>query len=245
MKDLLTALGFLTVLPVPQTAAENREMAGAPRWFMVVGLLIGCLLAPLALALYTLLPAGPAAVLVVAALLAVSGGLHLDGLVDSADGLCSVRERQRMLAIMRDSRIGAMGAIALVMVLALKMACLAELHAGQAAVAVFLAPAAGRLAMLACMVILPYARPEGGLATLFYPGASLLVLGSNGMVFCLLCLLLLGPGSGLPLLLSVAVTLLFVRLCRGRLGGATGDTLGAACELGEAAFLCGLLLLWS
>ena len=134
---------------------------------------------------------------------------------------------------MRDSRIGAMGVIALVLLLALKGAALLTLPGAQLWRVLVLMPLTGRVGIQLMLAILPYARPEGGLATVFFtdarrwallPGIGLLAVvawfaaGDVGLASGLLALLLLLP---------------FALFCYGKIGGATGDTLGAACELGE------------
>jgi len=135
---------------------------------------------------------------------------------------------------MRDSRIGAMGVVALLLVVLLKVACLAALAPRARITAVLLMPLAGRCAILAMMALLPYARASsGGLASLFYhrevrtaAGCSLLLLAAVAW--------LTGGGRAIVALVATAViVLLFSFYCRKKIGGATGDTLGAVCELAE------------
>ncbi|MFP7755551.1 adenosylcobinamide-GDP ribazoletransferase [Thermodesulfobacteriota bacterium B35] len=245
LRSLVAALRFLTIAPIPgQSGMAGDDLARSTPYFPLVGLLIGLACAPLAWLLSLLLPPAVAAVLVTTLLFAVSGGLHLDGLADTADGLFSARSRERMLAIMRDSRIGAMGVIALVVLLLLKVTALASLDRDRLPAAVVLMPVAGRCAILVMMALLPYARPEGGLGTLFYSRRSRLA-GLWAVGFFLACAWLVtgaaGPGvAGFTLAMLVP----FVLFIKARLGGATGDTLGAACELAELfvalAFSCTL-----
>jgi adenosylcobinamide-GDP ribazoletransferase len=234
MWRLTAALKFLTVLPVPSGGdTRERDLAGSLPFFPVVGLLIGALVAALALGLGRVLPPLPAAALIVIALVAVSGGLHLDGLSDSADGFFSSRPRERILEIMRDSRAGPMGIIAIVSVMGLKFATLAstpEIHLWSA---VFLMPIAGRCALVVGMASLPYARPEGGLGSALYKGwrktsagLSILLLVSAGWIVAGWAGLI-AAGS------SVLVTLLLAAYTYHKIGGATGDTLGAGCEIAE------------
>jgi len=243
MRRLLAAVRFLTILPVPGTCGCGEDdLARSVPFFPVVGVLIGALVSALAFGLGQVLPPLPAAVLIVIALLTVSGGLHLDGLSDTADGFLSSRKRDRMLEIMRDSHVGAMGVIAIVCVLLLKVAALASLPSETAWRCVFLMPLAGRCALVVSMAILPYARPEGGLATVFYgrrPKAeavfSVAALAGAGW-------LLLGEAGLIAAAASLALVFLFAAYTRRKIGGATGDTLGAACELAEIA--PALALLW-
>jgi adenosylcobinamide-GDP ribazoletransferase len=241
MKDLASALGFLSIAPLPASwYGGEAELRGAVRWFPVVGLLFGAIAAVCAYALRAVLPPLVAAALLTALLAAFSGALHIDGLADTADGFFSARSRERMLEIMRDSRTGAMGVAAVVLVVLAKGAALAS---APTAWAVALVPLAGRAAIVVSMRALDYARKEGGLATVFGQPSiaqllwTLAILTAAGYVA--------GGKSGLlALVVSTLVTCLFSRLCQIRIGGYTGDTLGAACELAETATAVALTLQW-
>ncbi len=243
MKALLAALQFLTVIPLPGGKGVGEEdIAGSLPYFPVVGLGIGLLAAAGDFVFSLLFPPGVAAILTVLLLVLITGGLHLDGLADTADGVFSVRSRERMLEIMRDSRIGAMGVLAIVFVIALKIAALAPLVHAQRLGIILLLPVAGRTAMLLMLTALPYARKEGGLATLFlrrrswwHPVFAMFFLvftawflGAGGWLY--------SPGTGLLLAMSgivaAGLTAWFVYL---KLGGFTGDTIGAAAEITETA----------
>ncbi|HQJ31558.1 MAG TPA: adenosylcobinamide-GDP ribazoletransferase, partial [Syntrophales bacterium] len=117
MKALLAAFQFLTTIPLPGGKGTGEgDIAGSLPFFPVVGLLIGMAAAAGDFVFSLLFPPGVAAVLTVLLLVLITGGLHLDGLADTADGIFSVRNRERMLEIMRDSRIGTMGVLAVVFV---------------------------------------------------------------------------------------------------------------------------------
>ena len=238
MKRFVAALRFLTVVPIPGGYGTGMEpLARSAPFFPVVGLLIGLALAVLAWALSLILWPPIVSVLLVIALAAATAGLHLDGLSDTADGFLSSRPRERILEIMKDSHVGAMGVIAIVCVLLLKTAALMSMPApGMLWRAVLLAPVAGRCAMVISMTLLPYARPEG-LGSVFYmhrsrwnavwaaaflAASGYAVAGAAGLI---------GAGAAL------AVVLVFAAQCRRKIGGATGDTLGAACELAETTTL--------
>jgi adenosylcobinamide-GDP ribazoletransferase len=187
---------------------------------------------PIVWLLQMLFPPAVTAVLTTLVLLAFSGGLHLDGLADTADGFFSARPKEKILAIMRDSATGAMGVIALVVLLLLKITALSTLSTSLLLV-VFLMPVAGRTAILLMMAILPYARSQGGLATLFYSRRSQLV-GLWALVFFAVAACLTGGVRGLAAVLAVGLlVMVFSWFCRAKIGGATGDTLGAACEMAE------------
>jgi adenosylcobinamide-GDP ribazoletransferase len=234
VRGLAAAVRFLTVLPLPgRLGTEARDLAAAALWFPVVGALIGAACAGWAWVAYRLAPAPLAAVLVTVGLLAVSKGLHLDGLADTADALLSSRTRERMLEIMKDSHVGVMGVATVVLVLALKITALGSLPPERAVRAAFLMPIAGRCAMLMLMGVLPYARPEGGLGGFFGMGRRPL-LALWGVVALAAAGALVGRETGLA---AAGVTVLLAALLswelRRVLGGATGDTVGASCELAE------------
>lgn len=234
MKPLVAAIRFLTVLPIPGNyATGEKELARSVPFFPVVGLLIGGAAAALAYGIGFVLPPPVAAAVVVIFLLKVSRGLHLDGLSDTMDAFMSSRDRERMLAIMKDSHVGAMGVIAIASALLLKTLSLASLEGAAFWRGALLAAAAGRTALVLGMALLPYVRPQAGLGTVFYRGRPRLAA-----VFALVFVLAAGwLAAGMAGVLAVAFGMagvaLFAGYCRAKIGGATGDTLGASCELAE------------
>jgi adenosylcobinamide-GDP ribazoletransferase len=233
--DLIEALGFLTRFPVPQLAS-HRGAAAAWAW-PLAGALVGLWAAALAsLALWAGLPAGVAAALALAAQALPTGALHEDGLADSADGLWGGGTRERRLEIMRDSRIGSYGALALMLGVLIRWTALSAILAqGEAWGALIAAGALSRWPMLALLWALQPAR-EGGLSRLIgRPATATLVLA--GTVAILVAVIIAG-WTGLGAALAVlAVTTLWAPFVRARLGGQTGDTCGAAQQLAEVAAL--------
>jgi adenosylcobinamide-GDP ribazoletransferase len=236
MNGLRDALGFLTVLPVGRkTPWEGAAMVG---WFPAVGLILGGLWAAFDAAAGRLFPPTLQAGLDVLFLVIITGGLHLDGLADTMDGLFSHRGREECLRIMKDSRIGTWGVLGLVSVLGLKTLALHEPLTGHRFMLLLLVPGYGRLAMLIGMSLLPYGRSEEGIAYLLYkgekkrawlPGALLMAAGS----------ILMGGWTGF-LILNAAflLTLCFLLLYyRNRLGCITGDMIGALGEVTETVLL--------
>jgi adenosylcobinamide-GDP ribazoletransferase len=232
MKQLLAALRFLTILPIPGSWGTGEDdLARSVPWFPVVGLLLGAAGGAAAWALSLVVPPMLAAAATVIVLLSFSGCLHLDGLSDTADGFLSSRSRERVLEIMKDSHIGAMGVIAIVCVLLMKFASLVSLP-GATWPAVMLMPLAGRCALVWHMALLPYARPDGlgavfyrrrprwaaAWATVVLGAVAFGVLGIEGLVIWAVCL---------------AMTLVLSAYVHRKIGGATGDTLGAVCEIIE------------
>lgn len=233
MKRFLAALQFLTILPLPRSFTFGEQVLGkSVPFFPVVGLGIGIAVALTDRGLELLFPAGVTSVFAVILLIAVSGGLHTDGLADTADGLFSSRPRERILEIMRDSRTGPMGVAAIVCVVALKIALIASIPGPSRIWVLLLTPVAGRSALLVQMALLPYARPEG-LVGLFHRNRS-----RSHALWALIFLITAGAVmGGVPGLIAGAGSFLFALLfsayIRRRIGGLTGDTLGASCELTE------------
>lgn len=229
-----TALRFLTLLPITWRAEEDpHHFAKSLLFFPVVGGMIGAAGSLGTSVLLLFFPQPVVIILILIYLAFISGCLHLDGLSDSADGLLSSRPREESLVIMKDSRAGAMGVVAVVCLFLAKYGSLTAMDPKTLGLAVFFMPFAGRCAILLSMARLRYARKEGGLGLLFYSDHSKTAAISALLVFtCFLAVL--APGQTIAVLAGLLlVNFLFNRWCRTRLGGATGDTLGAVCELSE------------
>ena len=234
MKSFFAAIRFLTIVPVPERwCGGEAELRRSLVFFPVVGLLIGLLAAGAAWYGARLLPPAPLAVLLVILYLAVSGGLHMDGLADTADGFFSSRPRDRVLEIMHDSRSGPMAIIAIVCLLLLKVTALASFPAAPPAWVLILIPVAGRCEMVIQLSSLPYARSSGGLATAFcQPQRRWPATWAIG--FLALAAWFLARQTGLAAAaLTLGITTIFSIWCYRKIGGFTGDTLGASCEIAE------------
>ena len=236
MKRFFAAIKFLTILPVPGGwGGDEKTLARSVPYFPLTGLLIGLIAACFDYAVGRALPLLPASALTILVLICLTGGLHMDGLADTADGFFSARPRNKMMEIMRDSRIGVMGVLAVVFVVLLKVTLLTILFTSSRWALILIMPLAGRAAIVALMTALPYARPEGGLATLFAGSRSWLhCLWAWGILFAVAVGMAQGIGFA-GALLALVVTVLFCLYNRSKLGGYTGDTLGAVCELAEMA----------
>lgn len=236
---MTAALAFLTCLG-GATTPDGRTL----RWFPAVGALIGLALGLVWAGSDAVWTPLVAATIVVAADLAITGLLHVDGLADSADGLLPPLDRDRRLAVMADPTTGAFGVATVGAVLLVRVACLATTPVTIVGLVTVWATARAAIAVVALVV--PYARPDG-LARAFLPDdaaaarTTAATLGAGTFAVAALVGAVAGGVSGLlaPVAVAVgaaAVTLLAVR----RLDGFTGDVLGAACVVGETA---GLLVL--
>lgn len=233
------ALAMLTRLPVPQL--RDCPPVGASAWaWPLAGVVVGGLQAAVLLAAAAVLPPAIAAGLALAAGLLLTGALHEDGLADLADGLSGGRSPAQRLEIMKDSRIGSHGAVALITALGLRWAALAAIAAWHPA-AIFAALIAAQAASRAGLALMnlagPQARPRGFAAAatdgLTAPRATTAIALAAALALATLPLI-----QALTLLAAVALTqLLLLRYARRRLGGITGDVLGAAQITAEIAAL--------
>ncbi len=233
----LVALEFLTVLHLRRARlVDATALAAAQLWYPAVGALLGGLLVLIDLALRGRLPVAAASVLLLVAWEGATGLLHLDGLADCADGLLGLHSRERRLEIMRDSRVGSFGVVAIVLYLLLANAAIGALHGTTRSVALLTAPTLGRAAMVGIAAALPYARNDGlGLgfrrAARGWPGALALL---SALAIALNC----AGAGGLVLVAAAAAGCgCLALLAWRRLGGVTGDVFGAGCELAQAGVL--------
>ncbi|MFB3879926.1 MAG: adenosylcobinamide-GDP ribazoletransferase [Armatimonadota bacterium] len=235
MKELLTAIGFLTIAPVP-SSAHGGSLGRAVVWFPAVGALVGLALAGADWCGRTLWDPYVAAALMIAAGIVLTGGLHIDGLMDTADALFSRKSPERMLEIMRDARAGALGVAAGVAVLALKLAAFGHLAGEQHWRVIAITPVAGRLAIVVALGVFPYAR-ESGTGAAFAAetrwGRAVTALAVAMVIsFALLSL------TGVVLVSAgIVVALLIGAYMSRRLGGLTGDVYGAINEVTEVVVL--------
>lgn len=228
------AMAFLTVIPVATAEGASGERLGRA-YFPAVGALLGLIAGvcfALASAVTTPLLAAVAATSVLAVL---TGALHLDGLADAADGLFGRGDVARRLEVMRDSRVGSFGVVAVALVLVGDAAALAGMPAPRALVALVVAGAISRWALLLMIATLPYIRQEGlGIAAGGSHGYFDLVLGSA--IAAIVCLLDWRRAAA-AVLAAVLVGLVVRVIARRRIGGATGDIYGATAELSQLAAL--------
>ena len=230
MKHLISAFQFLTIFPLgkPQELDASKTTACFP----LVGLGIGLILLLADHLLSMLWPVSVVSLLDITLLAILSGGLHLDGLGDTADGLFSHKSPERALAIMRDSRIGAMGLLAILFVLAIKWASLQGVVAHRS-LYLLIIPAYSRGAMMFGIKFLDYGRPEGGVGTDFFSRKPPMIALTSILLPGCISLWIGYPAiwlNGLFILLTALILLYF----KTRLGCITGDMLGAMAEVEEA-----------
>jgi adenosylcobinamide-GDP ribazoletransferase len=261
LRLFFTAMQFFTRIPVPGWVGYSPEQLNASaRYFPLVGTLVGALAAAVlwGAAVGLQLPIAVAVLLSLAATLLATGAFHEDGFADACDGFGGTPyngdgSRARILEIMKDSRVGAFGAIGIAMMLMLKVATLAALSVLTAVLALLVAHTASRFAALGVMQLLPYARED--LLSKSKPLATTISVG--GLLFASVWLALVWAGVvwaserwmlGTPLILwvvagigSLGVALVAAAYFRKRLGGYTGDCLGATQQVSEVVFYIVLL----
>lgn len=237
---LASAFRTLTVLPFP--GKESEHASTTLFWFPVVGLVIS--LASLFLGRLVLLGTSAllASALVIAFQAYLTRAFHLDGLADMADGFGGGWEREQILRIMKDSHVGAFGVITVVLTLIVKIAALEALLDAQLLLPLLIVPILSRTIVVLQTVANPYARPEGGTAGELVTGArwyhAMVAIGWSALI------LVLVPGMPWLFVLwsalsGIMVSILIAWRSRVRIGGITGDLLGATAELSETAmYIC-------
>jgi adenosylcobinamide-GDP ribazoletransferase len=246
--ELAAALHFLTVLPLPGGEIwRSEEPAASPRpvmgsvYYPVAGLFLGGLLALLAVVVRTRLPALVLAALLVVGEIVLTGGLHLDGLMDSCDGLFGGRTPERRLAIMDDSRVGSFGVLGALSLLLVRFAVLASLPFWRLIVALLVAPMLARWTMVLCGALFPAARSTG-LGAAFHQSITVRRLVLAALLAALIAFLGARLAGLLAWLICSLLALLVGKLVTQALGGLTGDVYGAVGEMCETGALLVLLL---
>jgi adenosylcobinamide-GDP ribazoletransferase len=246
--EFAAAVQFLSVLPVPGSAQLFDKDEVAPRlvvgceYFPLVGLLLALLLWLLVLIFALLVPQLILAAVLVAGLVILTGGLHLDGLMDSCDGLFGGSTRERKLEIMRDSHVGSFGVLGAVCILLLKFALLASISVHSLPLALLIALPSARWAMVLILRVFPSARPTG-LGAAFHQTVTTKRVLLAGIV-ALAIVLIVGQIPGLIIWLIVSVTSLMLGFwITWSIGGLTGDSYGAIEEVAEVVALLVLVML--
>ncbi len=235
MRSLLAAVAFMTRLPVPASFAfDAKDVGRAARWFPLMGALLGGLYAAIAWAMTPQFPAVVTAVIIVLAEALATGALHLDGLADTADGFGGGHTREDVLRIMRDHAIGSYGAVALCIAIALKVTAVSALIGRQDAWRwLILAPALGRWSIVALSRFVGYARESSavsrhiGTAELVWATATTAAIAGAAAQW----------RGALCWALVAAVSACFARYSVRKIGGITGDTLGANVQISECTVL--------
>lgn len=205
--------------------------------FPIIGLLLGAMLVGVDWLLTPILDEGLVNILLITLLAFITGGLHLDGFMDTIDGLKGSRDKKKILEIMRDSRTGAMGAMAVAMLLLIKWEALNSIDSDTKVAALLLMPMIGRYAMAELAFISPYARESAGIGRPFTDGLTITAL-IFAFITAFAAAFIFGNVTGLIALLAVAlIVFLWSAYFKRKLNGITGDVLGALNETTEVLVL--------
>ena len=241
MKDFLQALSFLTILPFGRILpSEDKELARSMAFFPLVGLLIGLLLAIGYYLFSFIIPKSLTLWLTLGLLAFLTRGLHLDGFADTMDGLASGGSKERILEVMRDSRIGAFGVISLILLIGAKYLALDQIPPKSIPYSIMLMAVVGRNSMVLVCFRSPYARSGEGLAKPFVDHLTTREMTLSSVLAFGIGLLLMGLKGFLVFLMTSLFSLGYRLFFLKRLKGVTGDVLGAANEMTE--LLCLILL---
>lgn len=236
MRGFVIALTFLTRIPFPlPNEVSSEEFIKSYRFYPVVGLVIGLLLWLLAKGLISYYPPLVLGALLLGAELILTGGIHLDGFMDSMDGLLSARSPEKILEIMKDSRVGAHASMALVGLLLLKFTLLASLTV-QMLPSLIVMPMLSRWVFQIGMIGFPYARTHG-LGKGFHEATQWVPFLMSGVVVCGISYYLLGLAGPIAFGASLLVISFMAYKISDFLGGLTGDLYGMFIELSEVIFL--------
>ncbi|NMA01548.1 MAG: adenosylcobinamide-GDP ribazoletransferase [Clostridia bacterium] len=242
MKGFIIALQFMTRIPLFITIEmDNKDFGRSSRFFPLVGLVIGTILA---LAYYFanwFFPPLVLGALILILEIIITGGIHFDGFIDTMDGILSARPRERVFEIMKDSRVGAHGVTALLCLVLLKFSLLVSLSSSYILFILLLMPVLGRWAMVFCLAFFPYAKPEG-LGKIFWEETDKVQWYLiTGLIF-LLSFIFLPNVFLIIFVITLLVALTPMLLINKKLQGHTGDTYGAINEITEVIFLLICLL---
>ena len=267
MNNFLWALKFLTIIPIDrEDKIKPKDFGSVVCWFPVVGLCIGVFLSAVYLPLYFFFPPLITDALIILVSIAVTGALHLDGLADTCDGIWGGWNKEKRLEIMKDSRIGSFGAIGLICLLGLKylsfhsigdiskinnasfdasikcMSCFISPILVNKCAALLLMPVVGRWAQVCAAGLSQYARSESGTGSFILGGTTRRhVIYASLLPVCLFWYFY-GLSGFVIFVIIIIFTLVWIWYIKKKIGGMTGDTLGATNEIAELLFLLSLLL---
>lgn len=233
LKQFITAWQFLTIIPISRRIEVTSESLGkSMALFPIVGLALGCMLAALDMGLSYIFPAAVASALLLTCYITMYGGFHLDGLADTVDGLAGGQDREHTLKVMKDSNIGAIGVVALALTLILKYMSINSLPDGIKLHGLLLMPVMGRWVQVWITYGSKYAR-EKGLGQAFVDFVKISEVTVASIIAAVVSWLTFGV-KGLVIIGVIAVFGYLIKsFFHKKIGGVTGDVLGAGSELAE------------
>ena len=267
MNNFLWALKFLTIIPIDRDdRIKPKDFGWVVFWFPVVGFCIGIFLSIAYLSLYFFFPNLIADALIILIYIAITGALHLDGLADTCDGIWGGWDKEKRLKIMKDSRIGVFGAIGLICMLGLKyigllsigeinaikyspfsdsvkcVSCFASPVLVTKCTVLILMPVVGRWAQVCAAGLTKYARSESGTGSFILEGTTLKHIIYTSIIPLFLIWLFYNLSGFIIFAIIIIFTLIWIWYIKKKIGGMTGDTLGATNEIAELLYLLSLYL---
>jgi len=244
LNDFLLMIQFFTRIPVNKNLQCEKENFRRGAFFLpVVAFIIGGIELLIYLGLKNFLPPNVIIVLLILFTAMITGGLHMDGLADTCDGFFSLRDKERIIEIMKDSRIGSYGTIALIIDLLLKYQLLYSLVLKGYSIAILLAPIIGRISILFLCLSKRTAKKNGS-GNIFIGNMCKPIIFSITIIVLIISTYFLGlKATIIPFIGVLLITYLLYLLCLNKINGLTGDTLGACNELGEITYLLILLMM--
>ena len=238
MHRLALAFQFLTILPWPRVQVRHPEdLGGSMAFYPIVGAALGAIMVGVYVVGSEVFPDGVLRAALVVLLIILTGGLHLDGFADVCDGFYAGQSQADALRIMKDPHLGTMAVVGIISVVIMKVVLLSHLPAALVCSALLIFPAISRGGMVWGMRMAPYARPEGGTGEAFFQTLGPRPVWMATALLGVWVVLFAGWPALILLGLAVGATRLFVGYCDWRIGGMTGDTLGALNELLEVLTL--------
>lgn len=235
MVGFLTALQFLTILPI---RAKKQDLAKSLAFFPFAGLFLGACLVAIEFILTYFLPTSIVRLILIIFLIAITGGLHLDGFADTIDAIASREKGERALKIMHEPTVGAIGAVSLFILLLAKYIAIGEFFGWRLYGMLLLFPMLGRMGMVTMCWMFPYARKEGT-GKVFIDNAGMREFLIAGLTSLIAGFFLFGMRAVFILGLVILIVVFLGKYFMKRFGGITGDTLGLINELGELVALLG------
>lgn len=232
------ALSFLTILPGGRLGKLDKEdFASSVKYFPIVGLILGLIVAGIYSLVSLKLAQQASSAIAIVSLIALTRALHIDGLADTLDGLFGGKDKEHTLSIMKDSRVGSFGTVAVSSIIVLKIFLLSSIAVALKLKAIIIFPVVGRWVATYALATQPYARDEPGLGSLFMGesgGRSLII---SSLITIVITAALLRINAAVVMVVALALAILYIRFVNVKLGGMTGDTVGALIELTETVAL--------
>ncbi|MDY6970059.1 MAG: adenosylcobinamide-GDP ribazoletransferase [Spirochaetota bacterium] len=244
INGIITAVRFLTILPLPgKGKVDSKGFGQSMSYFPLVGLLIGFLLSLVHIVLAKYISSLLISVIIVGAWTRITGALHMEAFVDAADGFSAGPDRKRILSVMKDPNCGSKGVVALVFLIIFKIVLLNDIPLNLIFPCLLLVPAISRWSMVVIAAFSNYARKEGGLGRSFVENVGITEFFISTLLLVLSGILILELQFFIVVIAPILFIIISFLFLKNRIGGVTGDILGALNEIVEVIGLAAFLIL--